>query len=465
MYELIARRSVSLEFAKLLCVLGIAAAQLGLATQTNGESRGDIPDKSAQIDALFDSISLTDTPGASVIVIQDGQVLHKEGYGLANIEHGVPNTPHTKFRLGSVTKSFTAAAILMLHEQGLLSIDDKVSRHLPDLHSADRMTIRHLLTHTSGFSESEDEPLLFEPGERINYSNFGYNLLGRILEKVSGKSYEDYVQEHIFRPLGMLNSGYDRHTPILKNRASGYSIGSNGGYVNAEYIDMSGPHAAGALYSTVEDLYLWDQALHTDKLLKASTLEQAFTPAKLSGGREAAYGMGWMLGDRGGLREVGHGGDITGFNSYIARFPDQHFSVMVLSNVGMHPPGPVPNAGALAHQIIQICLGDQMKPEEPLVEVELSEELLGSYVGVYQVNAPEVVTSVAGSTLKITREGNQLFSETKLGKARLRAVSVTELRQDGLPLSLTFIKNSQGRATEILISAGGLREFTATRAE
>jgi len=437
---------------------------LMLADPTFATSMQGTSDTDAQIDALFTSINGLNATGASVIVIQDGKVLRKINYGLANIEFGVANTPETKFRLGSMTKSFTATAILMLHDQEQLNIDDPVSKYLTDFPNVNQITIRHLLTHTSGFSESKEEPLLFEPGKRISYSNYGYNLLGQIIEKVSGNSYETYLQEKIFEPLGMSNSGYDHAAPILKNRASGYTNRTNGTFVNSEYIDMSGPHSAGALYSTVEDLFLWDQALYSGKLLKANTLKQSFTPTKLSSGREAAYGMGWMLNSRGGLQEVGHGGDITGFNSYIARFPDQKFTVVVLSNVGMHPPGPLPTAGSIAQQIIQIYLGDQMsKEEKTIVEEKLSTELLDTYVGVYELIAHEVVTNVAGKTLKIIREGNQLFAEGKLGKALLRAVSETEFQQEGMPLSLTFITDDQGRAMEILISAGGLREFGAKR--
>jgi CubicO group peptidase (beta-lactamase class C family) len=453
MWTLAVRRLSSHVCVAWIWALGLVAAPSVLATEAD------------EIDALFASVGQGHSPGASVIAIQSGKVLHKEGYGLANLEHSVPNTPQTKFRLGSVTKSFTATAILMLHEQGLLSMDDPADMYLPDFPGSERTTLRHLLTHTSGLSESAEEPLLFEPGERISYSNFGYNLLGDIVEKVSGKSYEAYIQQHIFQPLGMLSSGYDHHAPIVRHRASGYSAAGNGEFVNADYTDMSGPHAAGALYSTVEDMYLWDQALYTDKLVQPATLDLAYTPVKLSQGREGGYGMGWMLNDYRGLREVGHGGDITGFNSYVARFPDQRFSVVVLSNVGMRPPASLPSAGEIAHRIAQIYLGGQMEPEKEFVEVTVSAEVLDNYVGVYTLRAPEVVLSVAGSTLTIVREEERLFSETNLGKAALRAASTTEFHQEGMPLILTFTGSDEGQATGILISAGGLREFSAHRAD
>ncbi|MAF10660.1 hypothetical protein CMK11_09425 [Candidatus Poribacteria bacterium] len=445
--------------ARLMCIAALCA---GAATAAMAASPTDTG-LSARIDDLFADIAGASTPGAAVIVARNGKVLHSQGYGLANIEHDVPNTPRTKFRLGSITKSFTAAATLVLHERRLLDIEDPVGKHLPDVRDADLMTIRHLLTHTSGLSESEEEPSLFAPGQRISYSNYGYSLLGRIMERVHGKSYEDCIDDLIFGPLSMVDSGYDHHTPILKRRASGYALGATGEYVNAEYTDMSGPYAAGGLYSTVADMRLWDEALYGGTLLRPETLALAFTRVKLDGGREGGYGMGWMLGEYRGLREVAHGGDITGFNGFIARFPDERFSVVVLSNVGMHPPSPLPSAGDLAHRITQIYLGESMQPEEAFVETDVPADVLAGYVGVYELIAPEVVVNVAGDTFTVVQEDGRLYSVTKMGKAALRAASPTEFRQDGMPLTLTFTVDGDGRASEILISAGGLREFGAIR--
>ncbi len=448
-------------FACILCIAICSAVFCGgyqLMAQPANET-----DRSAQVDSLFSPIDHSDAPGASVIVIQDGGVLHRKSYGMANIEHSVPNTPETKFRLGSITKSFTAIAVMQLHEKGKLNTTDYISRYLPDFPNGDRITVHHLLTHTSGIAEGDEEPLQSKPGERLNYSNLGYILLGRIIEKVSGRSYEEYLKENIFLPLNMLNSGYDHHATILKNRASGYSVSADGKFINADYMDMSGPFAAGGLYSTIEDMYLWDQALYTDRLLKSSTLEQAFAPVKLNDGRQGVYGLGWMIAQNRGLKEVGHGGDITGFNSYIARFPEQRFTVIVLSNVGMHPPGPLPNAGTLAHRIAEIYLSDKMQPVEERVQIKIDPEIYDAYAGQYKLEAPESVISVSGNILTISREGDQLFLESKLGKSEILPESETVFQQVDSPFKLTFVKDSEGQVTEIIISVMGIREFRAKR--
>lgn len=419
-------------------------------------------DRSAQVDSLFSPIDHSDAPGASVIVIQDGKVLHKKGYGMANIEHSVPNIPETKFRLGSITKSFTAIAVMQLHERGQLNIADYISKYLPDFPNGEKITVRHLLTHTSGMAESDKEPLQFEPGERLHYSNLGYISLGRIIEKVSGRSYEEYIEENIFLPLNMINSGYDHHATILKNRASGYAVGADGKFINADYMDMSGPFAAGGLYSTIEDMYLWDQALYTDELVKYRLLTSLYT-VKLNDGRQGVYGLGWVISQNRRLKEVGRADDITGFNSYIARFLEQRFTVIVLSNVGMYPPGPLPNAGVLAHRIAEIYLSDKMQPEEKRVQIKIDPEIYDAYVGQYELEAPESVISVSGNILTISKEGDRLFVESKPGKSEILPESETVFQQKDSPTKLIFVKDSEGRVTEMIIGVMGIREFRAKR--
>src|SRR5256885_235440 len=239
----------------------------------------------------------------AVLVAQDGKVLLDKGYGSANLEWDIPDSPHTKFRLGSLTKQFTAAAILVLEERGKLRTDDLVTKYLPDAPTGwAKITIANLLTHTSGipnftsfpdYSASEatpttpeqlvarfrDKPLNFQPGEKWEYSNSGYVLLGYLLEKISGQRYQDFVRDNLFTPLGMTESGYDSHAAIILHRASGYTPGANGP-VNAGYIDMSIPFSAGALYSTTEDLLRWEQGLFGGKVLSAASLKKMTTPFK-----------------------------------------------------------------------------------------------------------------------------------------------------------------------------------------
>src|SRR5215469_277632 len=260
----------------------------------------------------------------SVLVARGDQVLLSKGYGSANLEWQIPNTPTTKFRLGSITKQFTAASVLLLEERGKLNVEDPVKKYLPDAPAAwDKMTVFHVLTHTAGipnftgfpdYASSEpfsttpeklvarfrDKPLEFEPGTKWNYSNSGYVLLGYLIEKTSGQSYEKFVQENIFTPLGMKDSGYDSNSTVIAKRASGYTP-SPGGPVNAGFIHMSIPFSAGALYSTTEDLLRWEQGLFGGKVLSAASLQKMTTPFKND------YAFGLQVHNVKGQKVIDHG--------------------------------------------------------------------------------------------------------------------------------------------------------------
>lgn len=285
----------------------------------------------------------------SVLVARDGKVLLSKGYGLANAELGVANTPQTKFRLGSITKQFTALAVLQLEEKGKLKTSDPVCQYVTDCPAAwQKITLHHLLTHTSGipnFTSFPDyaslmrqpspvtrtlerfrsRPLDFEPGSKFQYSNSGYVLLGYILEKAAGEDYAALLKQNVFDPLGMTATGYDDDASILPNRASGYSQRA-GRRVNAAYIDMTIPHAAGALYSTVEDLYRWDLALAAGKLLSRASYAKLFEPFL------GDYAYGWVVRTRKGRRYIGHGGGINGFSTTNDRYPGDQLTIIVLSN-------------------------------------------------------------------------------------------------------------------------------------
>ncbi|MCJ7676662.1 MAG: serine hydrolase [Anaerolineales bacterium] len=421
-------------------------------------------DKSAQVEALFTSCADGEAPGASLIVIQNGEVVCEKSYGLASIELGVANTPDTVFRLGSITKQFTAMAIMQLHERGLLNIDDPVARYLPGTPHGDAITIRHLLTHTSGVSQTDDGQLEFAPGERLNYSNKGYWLLGRIIEKISGRPYEEYLRENVLGPLGMSHTGFEHRNEVIKNRASGYSNREGGGYLNTGFEDVSGACSAGALYSTVRDMCLWDQALYTDKLAKPETIELAFTPAKLNDGRLASFGFGWLVRDYRGLREVCHGGDISGFNSYIARFPDQRFTVIVLSNVGMWPAGPIPTSEVLAHRIAEIYLADVMHPASERKSITVDPAILAQYVGRYRLSGAAEVVGVMGDTIRFTVENGRLWAETKLGREELLAESETRVFWKAYPDSTAeFTRDASGKVDGLMLLLMGVREIRAER--
>jgi CubicO group peptidase (beta-lactamase class C family) len=395
-----------------ICIIGFQA----MAQET-----GSIG-KSGQVNKLFECTINKPFPGASVIVIHHEKILLNKGYGFANIEQSQPNAPLTVFRLGSITKQFTAMAILQLYDKQRLQINDYVEKYFPGTLNGNKITIKNLLTHTSGITESLDAGLAFTPGTQISYSNAGYNLLGKIIEKVSGMTYENFLKENIFQPLGMNNTGYE-HTDIkVKNCATGYKINDNGSYTDIGECDVSGAFSAGALYSTTEDMYKWDQALYTEKLVKTSTLDQAFSQAVLNDGSSIKYGFGWMVNQWRGLKEVGHGGDITGFNSYIARYPDEQFTVIVLSNIEMRPPGPLPDAGILAHKIAEIYLADKINATKEHIAISLDPKILDSYIGQYKwINASKGWIEASGEVFTIYRKNNQLYGHSKVGEIEINA--------------------------------------------
>lgn len=289
----------------------------------------------------------------TVLIAKQGKVLLSRGYGLANAEHNVPNTPQTVFRIGSITKQFTAVAILQLQEQGKLSVNDPISKYLPDYPQGDKITIHHLLTHTSGIpsitkfpnlSEIErqpstpttvityfkDLPLEFEPGSDCKYSDSGYIVLGAIVEKVAGVSYEKYVQDHFFSPLGMKATYFDHNQSVIPHRAAGYGVGANGEKVNAEFIEMSFPHGAGSLASTAEDLYRWDRALKEGKLLSKDLTKKLFQVQAASENNHIAYGYGFFVDSE--KHTVGHMGSIEGFRAASYRHLDGDVTLILLSN-------------------------------------------------------------------------------------------------------------------------------------
>lgn len=314
-------------------------------------------DAQDRIDALLARYQELGLFNGSALVADRGQVVLKKGYGLANMEWGIPNTPDTKFRLGSITKQFTATLIMQLVEQGQIDLAAPVTRYLPNYPSrtGDQVTIHQLLNHTSGivgyteiptFGATARNPytpakfvdelfskldLLFEPGTKFSYSNSGYFLLGEILERVTGQPYEKVLQERIFAPVGMNDSGYDSTQPLLSKRAAGYDKRFDGSYVNTTYIDMTQPYAAGSLFSTVDDLYRWDQVLYTEKMLSAISKERMFTPGLSN------YGYGWEIRHKDGVTTVEHGGGINGFNTLITRNPESRRLIVLLNNTGGAP--------------------------------------------------------------------------------------------------------------------------------
>ena len=350
-------------------------------------------DKAARIDEFVSAVHSHGTFNGSVLVAEKGKIIFTKGYGLANIEWNIPNTPDTKFRIGSITKQFTSMIILQLVVECKLSLEDQLSDCLPGYRkdTGDKVTVHHLLTHTSGIPSYTNMPeffpdisrdpydvnefvekycsgdLEFEPGSRYRYNNSGYFLLGAIIEKVTGKTYEQALEERILKPLGMESTGYDRHAPIITKRATGYNITLDG-YENSEYLDMGLPFAAGAMYATVEDMVLWDRALYTNELLPKKYRDMLFqNHIESIGGR---YGYGWGMGeitfeeiDR-RVPWVAHSGGINGFNTNIFRLIEDKHLIVIFNNT------PGANLSDMNNAIVHILYDQPYEiPKKPLSQI------------------------------------------------------------------------------------------------
>jgi CubicO group peptidase (beta-lactamase class C family) len=312
-------------------------------------------------------------PGAAIAVIKEGKIVKSEGYGLANVELNVPATRETVFEIGSVSKQITAAAIMLLVEEEKVSLDEKISKYLTAAPETwKNVTVRNLLTHTSGVKSytglsgfeltkrlKRDEfvkaigafPLEFEPGERYNYSNSGYNLLGFIIESVSGESYWDFLQKRIFKPLGMNRTANRDPRFIVPNRADGYEW-ENGRLVGRDY-DLTDVFSAGAIVSTVTDLAKWDAALRGETFLKKESKEKIWTPVVFNNGKPYTYGFGWNITEFRGHKLFSHGGQTAGFAANISRYVGDNLTVIVLTNLGDQGLG-----SAIARGIAKIYLPD-----------------------------------------------------------------------------------------------------------
>jgi CubicO group peptidase (beta-lactamase class C family) len=348
-------------------------------------------------DTLLEPYFQADQAGASVLVMKDGKTLYAKGFGLASLELKVPNAPALVYRIGSVTKQFTAAAIMTLVEDGKVALDAPVSRYLEGLPEAWRgATVQQLLTHTSGIPSYTDgpeygahmredlpglklletlvwkKPLDFPSGTKWHYSNSGYYLLGLIVEKVSGKPYAEYLQARFFGPLGMTHTRYGTETELIPGMASGYSDGKP-----SAYLSMTQPYAAGSLVSTTEDLAHWTLALHGGKVVNAESLKRMTTPVKTSDGKEHPYGFGLMFRESQGHRLVGHGGGINGFVCHLEADPATHTVAVILCNTDEPKVGP----DYLGRRLIALAEGT------PIVEpkgVAVAPDKLARLAGAYQ---------------------------------------------------------------------------------
>jgi len=419
----------------------IKSFMLGMLVVLAFQASAYAQDKARKIDDLVALYHNYGQFNGAALVAENGKVIYKKGVGLANMEWNIPNEPDTKFRLGSITKQFTATLILQLVEQGKIKLDGKVSDYLPDYRkdTGSKMTIHHLLSHTSGvpnytaqagfFENVSRNPfkvddfvkkyasgdLEFEPGAKFNYSNSGYFLLGAIIEKVTGQPYEKVLQEKILDPVGMKNTGYDHYGTILGKRAAGY-VKTPRGYENAPYLDMTIPYAAGSLYSTVEDLFLWDQALYGDKVLSAASKELMFKPNL----RDYGYGFAITKTTLGPNKIVvpviAHDGGINGFNTTIVRMVGDKRLIVLLDNTSQ---GRYIDGIALG---ITNILYDQPyeSPKQSIAEVLLKtvlEKDVASAVKQYRELKASRVSEYDFREMELNTLGYQLLQMKKVAEA------------------------------------------------
>jgi CubicO group peptidase (beta-lactamase class C family) len=428
----------------------------------------------ARIDAVMAEVYKPGEPGAAIIVRKDGRTVFRKGYGLADLELGVPVAPDMVFRLGSITKQFTAVAVLLLAQEGRLGLQDEITRFLPDYPTqGKKITIEHLLTHTSGIQSYtdmpewlplwrkdftlkelidffKDKPMTFDPGTSWAYNNSGFILLGAVIEKVSGQTYASFVEERIFKPLNMKDSCYDSTERVIPRRVPGYQKGQGGGFVNAPYLSMSQPYAAGSLVSTVDDLSVWSEAVFAGKLVRKDWLGKAFTPYKLQNGESSGYGYGWFIADFAGHRSIEHGGGINGFTTYEMTFPDDGLFLAILTNSAVEGRDPEPRAVKIAWLALGLT-----EPERKTVALAAPD--LDKVAGVYANERQQ--------EYYFSREGAKLFAQRQGGsKNELYPASPTEFFLKDNPARFLFIQDAGGRVNGLRIKSriGPVQVFTKT---
>jgi CubicO group peptidase (beta-lactamase class C family) len=431
-----------------------------------------------QLDALATSYAKAGQFNGTVLVAEHGKVVFTKGYGLANREWNQPNAADTRFRLGSLTKQFTSMLVMQLVEKGKLKLDGHITDYLPDYPKAtgDKITIHHLLTHTSGIPSYTSQPtfettsllptaptaflrtfaelpLEFEPGSTFHYSNSGYFLLGTIIEKVTGKTYTQVLTENILQPLSMQNTGYDLPETILPKRAAGYDKASSGVIYNTTYIDMTVPYAAGSLYSTVGDLYKWDQALYTTQLLSEAGKALLFKPFK------SDYAYAWVASKAVVAKDtvalLGHSGHVNGFGTYLLRAPRDRQLVVVLDNEGG------PHVQEVSMDLLRVLYhrpttGPKPEPVAPKT-IAVDAATLAGYAGKYQLAPTFFITVKAeGTNLSAQATGQQPFV--------LAATAPGRFAVQGVAAELEFVKNATGAIDKLILHQGG-HDSPGTRVE
>ncbi len=417
---------------------------------------------SKQYDQLLNKLFEQGGPGGVALVVKDGKTIYRKAFGMANLELNVKMTPENIFRIGSITKQFTAVAILKLAEEGKIDLDAEITEYIKDYPThGHSITIKHLLNHTSGiksytgmakwvaeerkkaFTPAElvdyfkHEPMDFVPGEQFRYNNSGYILLGHIIELVSGESYADYIQNHLFKPLNMDSSSYGSTSRIVKNRAAGYDKADDA-YKNADFLSMTQPFAAGSLLSTVDDVHTWYQAILNDEVISQESREMAHQMGVLNSGEKIDYGFGWRIANIQASPMIEHGGGINGFSTASLVLPEEGVFVAVFSNCTCNYPGNV------ANEMAAIAIDKPFSWEK----ISLDQGLLKSYQGVYEQGADNVRT--------ITFDDGQMYS-LRTGGTRYEIYPFAEDQFffDDSELSLIFNRGEAGELKSVTLKSTG----------
>ncbi|MEI6456480.1 MAG: serine hydrolase, partial [bacterium] len=402
-----------------------------------------------------------------------GDIIYQKGFGYADIEKKIPVTPDTKFKIGSISKQFTAVAILKLQEEGKIKTEDKLSKYISDFPRGNEVTIYQLLTHTSGIHDYNSTPNLdvtkpvapqallniikklpydFNPGERYQYNNSGYSILGYIVAQLSCKTLSEYLNETFFKPLGMKNTGIYETNIVLNNEAQGYSM--NGEAVKkADFQEMSWALGVGSIYSTTKDLYKWNEAIFNGKVLTESTLKAAFTQSVLNNGGKVDYGFGWFLSINRGLKFIQHSGVSSGFYSYLERQPENKLTVCVLCNSLPTPEGinPILNGQAISEFILQ----DKMEKQDPGADSIVSENILKKYVGRYNYGH--------GMAIIVTMKDKQLFGQiTGQAPNPLTSISANEFNFKAMNAKIKFVSDTSSIVERLIQYQDGV-SFEANR--
>lgn len=423
-----------------------------------------------KLDSLLPILFTKTTSGCVTLIAKKGQIIYHKAFGSANLELSVSLKPEMVFDLASITKQFTAVAILQLAEQGKISLQDSIQKYLRDFPSKPyRITIENLLTHTSGikdylqvdnsrpFGERWDYspkqlielfknlPLEFEPSTQYKYSNSGYALLGYILENVSGKNYQTYMREHVLTPLDLHNTFYDSNNIIVPNRVSGYCKDSEG-FKNREYWSPTIAYAAGGLLSTTGDLYKWNRGLLANKILKKETRDKAFTPYRLRNGTVTNYGYGWNINSTNGIKSIGHSGAKNGFSTSEIYYPDQDVFIVLLFNSEDAP------RDDLAVTISSIALGVPIQKE-----VKVPDAVIKSYMGTYTlVSDPKrkiaIVKAKEGLVAEIS--GQQAYPLVFQSDTKFQFKNIADAKCE--------FQKVGGKVTGFIVEQSGHFEWTKT---